>query len=379
VTVVLLAGGGTAGHVTPALATAEALRRCDPALDVEFVGTATGLESSMVPAAGWELHQVAAAPLLRRLSPQTARLPFVVLRSARSLARLIRRREVAAACVFGGYVSGPLALAARLAHIPLLIHEQNAAPGLANRIAARWAWTVAVSVPGTQRHFPSSARTVVTGNPVRGDLLCADLASLRPRAMAAMGLDPDRRTVLAFGGSLGARRINDALLEATWPNPASVQVLHVAGARDHARVAAAWAGADPALLVRCEPFLEDMTQAYAAADVVVCRAGASTIAELTVVGLPSVLVPYPHAAADEQTANARALVDAGAATMVADPDLDGAGLVAAVAPLLTDDTRRAEVATAARGLGRPDAAARLAELLAAAAGSRPATAVEGRP
>jgi UDP-N-acetylglucosamine--N-acetylmuramyl-(pentapeptide) pyrophosphoryl-undecaprenol N-acetylglucosamine transferase len=374
VTVVLLAGGGTAGHVTPALATAEALRDHDPALVVEFVGTATGLEAGMVPAAGWKLHHVEAAPLLRRLSPQTARLPFVVLRSARLLTRLIRRRSVAAACVFGGYVCGPLALAARWTGVPLLIHEQNAAPGLANRIAARWAWTVAVSVPGTQRHFPRSARTVVTGNPVRADLLRADLAALRPGAMAALGLRCDRPTVLAFGGSLGARRLNDALLQARWPDPAGVQLLHVAGARDHARVAAAWASADPALAVRCEAFLDDMAPAYAAADVVVCRAGASTIAELTVLGLPSVLVPYPHAAADEQTANARALVDAGAATMITDADLDGARLVAAVAPLLADDARRAAVATAARSLGRPDAAARLAELLVAAAGSRPSAA-----
>lgn len=373
-TVVLLAGGGTAGHVTPALATAEALRDHDPALVVEFVGTATGLEAGMVPAAGWKLHHVEAAPLLRRLSPQTARLPFVVLRSARLLTRLIRRRSVAAACVFGGYVCGPLALAARWTGVPLLIHEQNAAPGLANRIAARWAWTVAVSVPGTQRHFPRSARTVVTGNPVRADLLRADLAALRPGAMAALGLRCDRPTVLAFGGSLGARRLNDALLQARWPDPAGVQLLHVAGARDHARVAAAWASADPALAVRCEAFLDDMAPAYAAADVVVCRAGASTIAELTVLGLPSVLVPYPHAAADEQTANARALVDAGAATMITDADLDGARLVAAVAPLLADDARRAAVATAARSLGRPDAAARLAELLVAAAGSRPSAA-----
>jgi len=368
VTVVLLAGGGTAGHVTPALATAEALRDHDPTLDVEFVGTATGLESGMVPAAGWVLHEVAAAPLLRRLSPQTVRLPFVVVRSARSLAQLIRKRGAAAACVFGGYVSGPLALAARLAGIPLLIHEQNAAPGLANRIAARWAFTVAVSVPGTQGRFPRSARTVVTGNPVRSDLRHADLAALRPQALEALGLDPDRRTVLAFGGSLGARRINDALLAAAWPDPAGVQVLHVTGARDHARAAAAWTGADPALLVRCDAFLDDMRLGYAAADMVVCRAGASTIAELTVVGLPSVLVPFPHAAADEQTANAQALVDAGAATMIRDADLDGSSLVAAVAPLLCDDARRAAAAAAARSLGRPDAAARLAELVAAAAG-----------
>ncbi len=368
---ILLAGGGTAGHVTPALATAEALRAARPDVVVEFVGTAAGLESRLVPAAGWTLHAVPAAPLRRQRLATAARVPVVVLRAARRVAGLIRERGVVAACGFGGYVSGPLALGAWLARVPLVVHEQNAAPGVANRVAARWARTVAVSVPGTAAAFAHPTRVVVTGNPVRAELVAGgDDRARRDAACHSLGLDPRRRTLLAFGGSLGARRINDALLAAAprWSAPDRLQLLHATGTRDHDRVAAAWRDTAGRLRVVCEPFLERMDLAYAAADVAVCRAGASTIAELTVSGLPSVLVPYPHAAADEQTANAHALVTAGAATLVADRDLDGPALVAATEPLLCDDARRAAAATAARGLGRPDAANRLAAVVLAAAG-----------
>lgn len=366
-TAVLIAGGGTAGHVSPALATAEALRAARPELIVEFVGTAAGLESRLVPAAGWTLHQVPALPLRRRLSPDTLRVPLVVVGAACRVAALIRRRNVAAACGFGGYVSGPLALAARITGIPLVLHEQNAVPGLANRLAARWARAIAVSVPDVAARFPRPDRVVLTGNPVRSDLAHADLPALRRDAYTALGLQERRRTLLVFGGSLGARRLNDAVLAsaARWAAPEGLQVLHATGRRDHARVRAGWdavLGASP-LVVRCVEFIERMDLAYAAADVAVCRAGASTIAELSVLGVPSVLVPYPHAAADEQTANARALAHAGAAVLVADSELDGGTLVAACEPLLLDDGRRERMAAAARSLGRPDAAARVAALV----------------
>jgi UDP-N-acetylglucosamine--N-acetylmuramyl-(pentapeptide) pyrophosphoryl-undecaprenol N-acetylglucosamine transferase len=367
----LLTGGGTGGHVTPALATGHALAALRPDVEVEFAGTADKLEARLVPADGWTFHPVRARPVRRSLAPANLAVPVVVLGAALQVRRLIRERGVVAACAFGGYTSGPLALGARLAGVPLVLHEQNAVPGLANRLAARWATAVAVSVPEVSESFPHPERVVFTGNPVRADLAAADLRSLREEAAAAFGLDPGRRTVLVFGGSLGARRVNDAIVGAAarFAEPAAVQVLHAAGAGDAARSAAAWADAPtggPA--VRCLPFLDRMDLAYALADVVVCRSGASTVAELTVCGLPSVLVPYPHAAADEQTANARSLTAAGAAILVPDAELDADRLLRVVEPLLADADLRDAMGAAALALGRPDAAAAVARVVLRAAG-----------
>jgi UDP-N-acetylglucosamine--N-acetylmuramyl-(pentapeptide) pyrophosphoryl-undecaprenol N-acetylglucosamine transferase len=368
---ILLTGGGTGGHITPALATAHAIRRLRPDVEVEFAGTADKLEARMVPADGWPFHVVAARPLRRQLTPSNLAVPFVVLKAAAQARRLIRERGVVAACVFGGYTSGPLALGARLAGVPLVLHEQNAVPGLANKIAARWAHTVAVSVPGVADAFPHPDRVVFTGNPVRADLVEADLPALRAEAAAAFDLDPARRTLLVFGGSLGARRLNDAVVGAAprLTAPEGVQILHAAGAGDAERVQAAWAAAAPGgPPVRCLPFLERMDLAYALADVVLARSGASTVAELTACGLPSVLVPYPHAAADEQTANARALTDAGAAELVPDGELDADRLVAVAGPILADPQQRLAMAQAARSQGRTDAADEVARAILRAAG-----------
>jgi UDP-N-acetylglucosamine--N-acetylmuramyl-(pentapeptide) pyrophosphoryl-undecaprenol N-acetylglucosamine transferase len=368
---ILIAGGGTGGHVVPALATAAALRAAAGDVEVEFVGTARGLEARLVPQAGWRLHEIEAAPLARRLSSATLRLPVVVARATRTAATLLARPGTAAALVFGGYVSVPLALAAGRTRTPLVVHEQNAVPGIANRLAARWARAVAVTVPASARRFRRAREVVVTGNPVRPGLSAAQGGAGRAAAAAAFGLDPARRTLLVFGGSQGARRINAAIVAsaARWPDPGSVQMLHASGRAEHAAARAAWdaalAGTSPGRrpLVACVPFLDRMDLAYALADVVVCRAGASTLAELTVLGLPSVLVPYPHATADHQTANARALADAGAAVTIPDAEVDGDRLVGACQPLLADESRRSEMAANARALGRPDAAQALAELV----------------
>lgn len=365
---VLIAGGGTGGHVFPSLAVAGALR--DAGVDVEFVGTSRGLESRLVPEAGWPLHHVETSPLARKLSLATLRLPLTVLRATRQVTALIREREVAAACVFGGYASVPLTLAARRTRIPLVVHEQNAIPGLANRLAAQWAEAIAVSVPGSGDRFGDPDRVALTGNPVRPGFADLDRAAARPAALAAFDLEPERRTLLVFGGSQGARTLNDAVIGSLglWDDPGRLQILHVAGRGDHERVRAAWehalsVTAPDVPLVRCHEFVADMPAAYAAADVVACRAGASTIAELTVLGLPSVLVPYPHATDDHQTANARALADAGAATVVPDEWLAPRSLVGASQPWLSDDVARGEAAAAARSLARPDAAERVARLV----------------
>jgi UDP-N-acetylglucosamine--N-acetylmuramyl-(pentapeptide) pyrophosphoryl-undecaprenol N-acetylglucosamine transferase len=385
---VLIAAGGTGGHVFPGLATAAALREAWPAATVEFVGTADRLEARLVPEAGWALHTVPAMALARRASPAALKLPFVLAGAVRRVARLIRERDVAVAVGFGGYTSVPLALAARLTRTPLVVHEQNAVPGVANRLAARAAAVVAVSFEQARAGF-GATRTVLTGNPIRPDLLPAPAGAdgptlraardgLRGTARTTFGLDPDRRTLLVFGGSQGALRINAALTgsAARWGDPGGLQVLHAAGRRTAEATRQGWldAGVDPdghaepgRLKVVCVEFIQRMDLAYAAADVVVCRAGASSIAELTALAIPAVLVPYPHATADHQTANARAVEAAGGAVVVADADLDAAALVAAAEPILTDAARHAELVGGSASFGRPHAAADLAALVLEAA------------
>ncbi len=447
--VVLVAAGGTGGHVFPGLATAHALAAARPDLDLEFVGTADRLEARLVPDAGFRLHTVPAMALSRRLSPATVRLPGVLLGAVRRVVRLIRERHVIAAVGFGGYTSVPLALAARVTGTALVVHEQNAVPGVANRLAGRLAAVVAVSFPEAATGF-GGTRTVLTGNPVRPDLLAAVAGSaqergsarsgppspdgevrrdpgaggrrgsarsgpaspdgevrrdpgaggqddddpiataagirdaLRPEALRTFGLDPARRTLLVFGGSQGALRINTAITQsvAAWTEPGRLQVLHAAGARTHADTRAAWqaAGVDPDgatadgdLKVVCREFIDRMDLAYAAADVVVCRAGASSIAELTALAIPAVMVPYPHATADHQTANARAVARAGGAVVVPDADLDAAALVRAAEPLLLDVDRHLAMREGSASFGRPDAARALAALVLEVADDRPPT------
>jgi UDP-N-acetylglucosamine--N-acetylmuramyl-(pentapeptide) pyrophosphoryl-undecaprenol N-acetylglucosamine transferase len=275
-------------------------------------------------------------------------------------------------CGMGGYVTLPVAVAARLEGVPVVLHEQNAVPGIANRLAARVAARIAVGVDAAAGAFPPD-RTVVVGNPVRPELARLDRARLRDEAVAAFGLDPDRRTLFVFGGSQGSRRINQAVIAATghWPAPAGVQVLHACGRRDEADVRAGWAEADPdgrGLLVKVVPFVDRMDLAYAAADLAVTRAGAITMAELTAAGMPAVMVPLPHATADHQVANARAVAAAGGAVVVADDALDGPAMVAAAAPLLADPGRLAAMAAAIRQLAHPAAAEELAALVVEASG-----------
>ena len=256
--------------------------------------------------------------------------------------------------------------------VPVVLHEQNAVPGIANRLAARVASRIAVGVDAAAAAFPPE-RTTVVGNPVRPELARLDRAALHDEAVAAFGLDPGRRTLFVFGGSQGARRINQAVVAATahWPDPAAVQVLHACGRRDEADVRAAWAEADPdgrGLLVKIVPFVDRMDLAYAAADLAMTRAGAITVAELTAAGMPAVMVPLPHATADHQAANARAVAAGGGAVVADDATLDGPAVVAAVAPLLADPGRLAAMAEAMRAQAHPAAAEELAALVVEASG-----------
>lgn len=364
---VLIAGGGTAGHVFPAIAVANELCRLAPDVRPLFVGTRDRLEGRLVPAAGYELHHVDVLPLPRRPSPAMLRVPAALRRAIVSVEQLAIEVGAQGAVTFGGYVSLPVSWAMARRQLPLVIHEQNAVPGLANRFAGRWASSIAVTFPGSADRFAQPDKVVVTGNPVRDDMLDLDLDARRSEARASFGLDPDTPTLLVFGGSQGARSLNRAVVRAhgLWSQPEQLQILHAAGSSLHGEAAAAWekarAGTDGPR-VRCVDFIEDMGAAYAASDIVVCRAGATSIAELTALGRPAVLVPYPHATRDHQMHNARALAQVGGAQVIDDSELTGRRLVDAVEPWIADADARASAARAARVFGRRDAAVQVARL-----------------
>lgn len=380
---ILFAGGGTAGHVFPAVAVARAVVELAPSVEPVFAGTADRLEDRLVPASGFRMHHVAALPLPRRLSPGLLKVPGGLRAAVRRCQEILREEGAVAAVTFGGYVSFPASRAAHLAGLPLVIHEQNALPGLANRFAGRWASRIAVTFPGSAERFAHPDKVVVTGNPVRDDLLALDLEARRAQARTSFGLDPDTSTLLVFGGSQGARSLNRAIVRAhgLWAAPGQLQILHAAGASLHSEVAAAWETARRQARgphVRCVDFIEDMGAAYAAADIVVCRAGATSIAELTALGRPSVLVPYPHATRDHQMHNARALAQVGGAQVIEDGELTGRRLVDTVEPWIADAGARSGAARAARIFGRRDAAFQVARLVleqvqAAAAATRGGT------
>lgn len=365
---VLLVGGGTAGHVLPAIATARALDRLHPGLELAFVGLPDSLEERLVGGAGYAFHRTTAVAMPRRATSDLLRVAPRLVAAVRDARTLLRDTGARAVVSFGGYVALPLSVAARR-RVPLVLHEQNSRPGLANRIAARSADRVAVTFASSAERLPAAGRVHVVGNPVQQRLRDLDRSARRPAARERLALAPDRTTVLVLGGSQGARSINRSVAgaAAAW-TALGVQVLHVTGHRGYDETLAWWAeeGIDPEADgsdVRVVPFLDDMADAYAAADVAVSRAGATTIAELAVLGIPSVLVPYPHATAQHQRWNAEALVRAGAAVLVDDVDLSPDRIAALVATLVTDPARAGAMARAALAWGRPAAAEALALLV----------------
>jgi UDP-N-acetylglucosamine--N-acetylmuramyl-(pentapeptide) pyrophosphoryl-undecaprenol N-acetylglucosamine transferase len=364
---VLIAAGGTGGHISPALALGRALADGEGA-EVRFAGVPGGQESNLVPAAGFPFEPVEAAPFVRGVSVRNLTAPAIVLRSVRHARPVVEDADVVVG--MGGYVSVPVGVAALRARRPLVLHEQNAIPGLANRLFARPARSVALSFPDAAAHLPRRTRTIVTGNPVRASIVSVPVERerLSAEALDELELEARRRTIVIFGGSQGARRLDRAAAEVVrrLADRSDLQLLILSGRAHHELVRDAIpAGID--LLVRVRPFLERMELAYAVADLVVCRAGASSVAELAVCGLPSLLVPYPHATGHHQDANARALVRAGAAVVVADEALTGALLAARVGELLADASRLGAMAARAAAWARPDAAAALARVVVEAA------------
>lgn len=359
---VVLAAGGTAGHVEPALALADALRRHDPDVGITALGTATGLEARLVPARGYRLAEVPAVPLPRKPSADLLRLPGRLRAAVSVAAGVLDDVEADVLVGFGGYVAMPGYLAARRRKVPIVVHEANARAGVANRVAARTTPWVAETVAGSLPH----ARLV--GLPLRRAIAELERDALRAQARATFGLDADRPTLLVFGGSQGARSLN-AVMASAMPAlaAAGVQVLHAVGLRNTDDVPHGEAGGPPYVAV---PYLDRMDLAYAAADLALCRAGAMTVAELSAVGLPAVYVPLPIGNG-EQRLNALPVVQAGGGLLVDDADLSTAWLREHALPLLTDPSRLSAAGAAAARLGRRHADEALRALVLEAAGSAP--------
>jgi len=347
---VVVAGGGTGGHLFPGIALAETL--VGRGGRVTFVGTAAGIEVRAVPAAGFPLRLIPGAQVRGGGAARVVRgVAATAAGVARALGLLGELRPDLVVGV-GGYASVAMVVAAKLRRLPIVLLEQNTVPGVASRTLGRLADRVCLGFAEAASYFPAG-RATHTGNPVRAAVLATPA-----RADPKPGL-------LVFGGSQGARRLNDAMLDAAerfGPLVHGIRLTHQTGTTDAERVTAGYARLGVAAGVAA--FVTDMGSAYARADVVVARSGAMSCAEITARGLPAILVPYPHAADDHQRVNAEVLVRAGAAQMILDRDLDGARLETALRPLLDDAGARARMASAARAVGRPDAAARVADVCA---------------
>ena len=347
---VMILAGGTGGHIFPGLAVAKALR--EHQVTVTWLGAEGGMETRLVPQHGIAIDTIAVRGVRGKGVLTLLAAPFKLFSAVRAAQRVLRQRQPRAVISFGGFAAGPGGLAARLAGVPLIVHEQNRAPGMTNRVLAKFAGRVLTGFPDS---FAGAIEEVV-GNPVR-----AEIATIAPPEQRFAGREGPLR-LLVLGGSQGARALNDAVPQALAALRGGIacDVRHQCGEKLRDEAVAAYAGAG--IEASVEPFIADMAAAYAWADVVVCRAGALTLAELCAAGVGSVLVPFPQALDDHQTSNARYLVDRGAAQLLPQ-DNDLAQRLAATLQILGNRTDLLRMAQAARALARPDAAEKVANIV----------------
>ncbi len=355
---VLIAGGGTGGHIYPGIAIAKEIQRRHTAAELLFVGTERGLEMKIVPAEGFRLETITISGLKGTGRLRQAKSLLAVPRSLREARSILQGFQPAVVVGVGGYSSGPPVLMAALMGIPTMLQEQNALPGLTNRLLARFVRKVATAFRTCEAHFGRKA--VLTGNPVRAEFLQIPRRS---------GSEPF--TLLVFGGSQGAQAINQAVVEALkilGAQMADLKLIHQTGELDHAKIAQACHAAGVAADVR--PFFSDMPQQFARADLLICRAGATTLAEVTVSGKAAVLIPFPQAADDHQRKNAEALVQAGAAEMILQSELNGARLAERIQYYFGHRGALRQMEQNSRALGRPDATERIVDIVEQLSGLR---------
>ncbi|WP_432559196.1 undecaprenyldiphospho-muramoylpentapeptide beta-N-acetylglucosaminyltransferase [Granulicoccus sp. GXG6511] len=360
---IVLAGGGTAGHTSPLIATADAIRERVPDANLVVIGTAKGLETRVIPAAGLRLELIPPVPLPRKLSPELAKVPFRVVGAVRAAKQVLTDARADVLVGFGGYVSLPAYLAARQLKIPVVVHEQNSVPGLANKVAGKFAAEVCTAFPDTE--LP---RSEFIGLPLRPAIAGLDRAAEHDRACRVFELNPTMPVLLVSGGSQGARSINNAVVDA-FPKllAEGIQVLHVLGQKNFTNETVEVTDAETGAVYRPVAYVDAMEDAYAAADLMLGRSGAGTVVETAVVGLPSVLVPLPHGNG-EQARNAESLVQAGGARLLADSACTGAWLTAEIPRMINDKDKLAAMSQAGRELMPNDAAGVLADRVLALAG-----------
>jgi UDP-N-acetylglucosamine--N-acetylmuramyl-(pentapeptide) pyrophosphoryl-undecaprenol N-acetylglucosamine transferase len=354
---VLLAGGGTGGHIYPAVTIARGLQKRNPQCEVLFVGTRQGLEADIIPKEGFRFETIDVQGMQRKLSLDTLLTVGRLLKSLEQSRRILRRYRPDVVVGTGGYVCGPIVLVACLLGIPTVIQEQNVIPGVTNKILAHFVDLVALGYGEAARYFPKRTKFVATGNPVRPDVIQAD----RERGIRALGLNPDKRTIVVAGGSRGARTINEAMLQVhrDFSRNDAVQILHVTGSGEFdtltekmTHMGIDWEKTGNIILT---PYLYNMPDALAAADLIVYRAGAIGLAEIAVRGLPAILIPYPYAAENHQEYNARLVAEKGAAVVITDKELTGERLSLTLTELLSEPAKLVQMAEASRKLGRPNA------------------------
>jgi UDP-N-acetylglucosamine--N-acetylmuramyl-(pentapeptide) pyrophosphoryl-undecaprenol N-acetylglucosamine transferase len=362
---VIIAGGGTGGHIYPGITIARTLLGRIPDAEVVFVGTKRGLEVDVVPKEGFELLFIDVAGFQRKVSLDTLTTFYRAFKGVFQARAILKRFQPDVAVGTGGYVSGPVVLAAWLLGIPTLIHEQNALPGYTTRILSRIANMVAVTYPESAKYFPRNAKVRLTGNPIRRSIL----ETKRNQGLAAFGLNPRHLTVLIFGGSQGARAINKVMVKILpeMMRSKDTQVIYQTGKLDYDQVIkeleANCAQALRTSRLVVQDYIYRMDHAMACSDLVVGRAGAISIAEITGRGLPSILIPLPSSAEGHQEKNANALEAAGAAFVIHEKDLSPNSLLRAINKIIDDEKLRGEMATQSRKLGRPGAADELVDIV----------------
>ena len=359
---IMISGGGTGGHIYPALTIYKTL---ETMVDANFlyIGTERGLESRIVPKEGIPFTTLPVQGLQRKLSLDTLVTAGKTLSSLWKANQLISDFKPDIVIGTGGYVCGPLLLAAALRGIPTLIQEQNVVPGITNKILSRFVDMVAVGYEEAIPHFPRAKKVIYTGNPVRPSVVTAN----REEARAYFGLQDDQTAILVAGGSSGARSINTAMqaVHEHYKGREDIKIIHATGTDEYSRVCESLGiqeGDVYSSTSHIVPYLDNMDMAMAASDMAIFRSGAIGLAELAVRGIPSILIPYPYAAADHQTFNAKAFVDAGASTMIVDKELNGTRLLQAVDAMLADQRCRKRMAEATLQLGKPEAAIEIAKL-----------------
>ena len=361
---IIVSGGGTGGHIYPAITLVRTLQQRVPDAKFLYVGTKRGLEADIIPKEGLPFETIDLQGFERHFTFDNVRRAAKAMLGVAKARHVVKSFHPDAAIGTGGYVCGPILLAASLAGVPTLIQEQNVVPGITNKLLSRFVTKIATGTEEAMRHFPA-AKTVCTGNPIRSEVLTAR----REDGLKAYGFSGDRRVVLVSGGSRGARAINRAIVgvRKAAQHHAEVQFLLATGKGEYeaelSRLKDAGVDLAAAPHIKVVPYLYDMPQAQAMADRAVFRAGATGLAELTARGIPAILVPYPYAAENHQEHNARALEEAGAARMILARDLSSERLASVLTELLSEPAKLAQMAAASRRLGRPEAAADIAELV----------------